>query len=113
MAVVVATCPNQKLNLEMCPCTADCERRGICCECMNYHMQSTQWPKTACMRGTPRPASTLELPLAIPVDCPNHERNKQTCACTYEECERRAFCCVCVRNHWKADGSSATACMRD
>jgi hypothetical protein len=113
MAASAVTCTNYELNLKMCPCTSDCERRGICCECMNYHMHSTQWPRSACMRGTPRPASTLDLPLAIPADCANRARNLEMCRCTYDTCERNGYCCACVRNHWKEDASSATACMRD
>ncbi|MBM3473209.1 MAG: hypothetical protein FJX75_08085 [Armatimonadetes bacterium] len=113
MAATATTCTNYELNLKMCPCTSDCERRGICCECMNFHMHSTQWPRSACMRGTPRPASTLDFPLAIPADCASHPRNLEMCPCTYDTCERRGFCCACVRNHWKEDASSATACMRD
>jgi hypothetical protein len=31
-------CPNRKLNAEKCPCdVADCPRRGICCECIEFH----------------------------------------------------------------------------
>ena len=107
-------CPNLELNLTMCPCTElSCSRRGICCDCMRFHMQSVEWPRTACMRGTKRPPETLSLPLAVPENCPNYKINLEACPCTYEECERRGKCCACVRNHWKADASSATACMRD
>jgi hypothetical protein len=65
------------------------------------------------MRGVLRPAATVDLPLAVPTACQNRERNLEMCPCQYDTCERHAFCCACVRNHWKADGSSSTACMRD
>jgi hypothetical protein len=113
MATVAVDCPNYELNLKMCPCTAeDCVRRGICCDCIAYHRASVQWPRTACMGGTPRPADTLDFPQAIPDNCPNSARNQQACVCTADNCGRHAVCCACVRNHWKADGSSATSCMR-
>jgi hypothetical protein len=112
MPTMPSDCMNYELNLSMCPCTADCERRGICCDCMDFHMHSTEWPRTACMRGTPRPVDTLALPLAVPEGCRNRERNDAMCPCTKATCERRAYCCACVRNHWKADASGATACMR-
>lgn len=108
-----ADCPNHEKNLAMCPCTSlDCERRGICCECLLYHSKSEQWPLTACMR-TPRTESTLELTMVTDPKCGNYERNKEVCPCTSETCERQGTCCDCVRNHWKADGSGQTACMRD
>lgn len=112
MATAPSDCVNYELNLRMCPCVSECERRGICCECIAYHMRSTQWPRTACMRGVPRPAATLDLPIAVPEACTNHSRNVEMCVCTYDTCDRHGFCCACVRNHWKADASSATACMR-
>ena len=107
-------CPSFELNQQLCPCAElSCARHGVCCECMRYHMSSTQWPKTACMRGNARPQATMSLPMAVPEKCPNRETNVAACRCTYTECERHAFCCVCVRNHWKPDASSTTACMRD
>ncbi len=36
-------------NMETCVCTAeDCERRGICCECMKHHFAGESLP--SCMR---------------------------------------------------------------
>jgi len=35
-------------NKENCACTADCERRGICCECLRAHLPKKSLPK--CMR---------------------------------------------------------------
>jgi hypothetical protein len=36
---------NQEQNLEKCNCTYDpCERKGICCECISYHLRSRQLP---------------------------------------------------------------------
>ncbi len=113
MAATV-NCPNYELNEQMCPCTEkSCPQHGICCDCMRYHRNSEQWPKTACMRGTKRPESTMSLPIAIPTACPNREINVESCPCTNTECSQHAFCCSCVRAHWKPDGSSRTKCMRD
>jgi hypothetical protein len=35
----------QKANLKDCTCTYEgCERRGICCECIQYHIARRQLP---------------------------------------------------------------------
>lgn len=35
----------QASNLERCNCTyAGCHRKGICCECLQYHLQSRELP---------------------------------------------------------------------
>ena len=35
-------------NLESCPCTYEpCSRKGICCECISYHLASNQLPACA------------------------------------------------------------------
>ncbi len=32
-------------NLERCGCTyASCSRKGMCCECVKYHLQSRELP---------------------------------------------------------------------
>ncbi len=32
-------------NLELCTCTYEsCDRRGVCCECLQYHLRSGQLP---------------------------------------------------------------------
>jgi len=32
-------------NLKICPCTyPDCPRKGICCECINYHQGKGELP---------------------------------------------------------------------
>ena len=37
-------CQLQK-NKEKCPCTYDgCPRKGICCECIDHHLQKKQLP---------------------------------------------------------------------
>lgn len=110
--IQAADCPNYEINKQMCPCTeTDCERHGICCECVAYHRKSTQWPLTACMR-TNRLESTLSLAMATDPKCDNYERNKENCPCTNEACDRLGTCCDCIRNHWKADGSGQPACLR-
>jgi len=36
---------NQEQNLETCACTYDpCERQGLCCKCIFYHLRSRQLP---------------------------------------------------------------------
>jgi hypothetical protein len=35
----------QAKNLRQCPCTYDpCERKGLCCECIRYHLKSRELP---------------------------------------------------------------------
>jgi len=35
----------QERNLKTCPCTYDsCQRKGICCDCITYHLKSRQLP---------------------------------------------------------------------
>ncbi|HUV80921.1 MAG TPA: DUF6485 family protein [Patescibacteria group bacterium] len=35
----------QKENLKNCPCTyAGCPRKGICCECLKYHLADEELP---------------------------------------------------------------------
>ena len=42
-------CPNVKVNLDTCPCTADdCPRHGVCCECIRAHVAGGSLP--ACAR---------------------------------------------------------------
>ena len=36
---------NKEGNLKICNCTGgDCSRKGICCECLSYHLKSKQLP---------------------------------------------------------------------
>jgi hypothetical protein len=36
---------NKTKNLEACTCTYDgCSRKGMCCECISYHLKSRQLP---------------------------------------------------------------------
>ncbi len=38
-------CLNQKKNLNHCNCTYEpCNRKGICCECISYHLSLKQLP---------------------------------------------------------------------
>lgn len=38
------TCKKEK-NLKMCTCSYEpCNRKGICCECVAYHLQKRQLP---------------------------------------------------------------------
>ena len=34
----------QKENLKNCNCTYDCEKKGICCECIKYHRERNELP---------------------------------------------------------------------
>ena len=34
----------QKQNLKKCNCTYDCEKKGICCECVRYHRARKELP---------------------------------------------------------------------
>ena len=38
----------QESNQDQCPCTADCERRGTCCDCLRHHLAGKSLP--TCMR---------------------------------------------------------------
>lgn len=39
---------NIKKNKEMCNCSYEpCSRKGVCCECIQYHLSSSQFP--ACL----------------------------------------------------------------
>jgi len=43
------SCPNKELNEKECPCTdMECERHGICCECIKYHKNCGDKP--ACLK---------------------------------------------------------------
>ena len=41
--------------------------------------------------------------------CPNVERNKKNCPCTYEPCDRKGICCECLAYHRAQD--EKPACM--
>jgi hypothetical protein len=40
----MADCPSQAKNRQKCTCTYDCERRGRCCECVDYHRRMGEIP---------------------------------------------------------------------
>ena len=36
---------NKAQNLQGCPCTYEpCSRKGVCCECISYHLKMRQLP---------------------------------------------------------------------
>lgn len=38
-------CPNKAERSNTCGCTySACERRGVCCDCIEYHLKSKQLP---------------------------------------------------------------------
>jgi hypothetical protein len=43
-------------------------------------------------------------------NCPNQEKNKKDCPCTYEPCSRKGVCCECIAYHRK--NGDKPACMR-
>lgn len=112
MPTTAQECANYEINLQVCPCTAeDCERRGICCECLQAHHGHDSL--TACMKGAKRDPATLSLNEQARSECSlNQERNLEFCLCTYEPCSRKGICCNCVRNHFTTAGDDQTACMR-
>jgi hypothetical protein len=43
-------CANKKKNLEVCNCSySSCSKKGMCCECLQYHLRAKQLP--ACCFG--------------------------------------------------------------
>jgi hypothetical protein len=35
----------KEFNLTFCPCSwPDCPRKGICCECLRYHLEKNELP---------------------------------------------------------------------
>jgi len=42
---MTANCPNDKTNNAFCNCTyTSCDKHGICCECIQYHLRMKQLP---------------------------------------------------------------------
>ncbi|MDD5680047.1 MAG: DUF6485 family protein [Candidatus Omnitrophica bacterium] len=38
-------CANKEANIKNCICTYEpCPRKGICCECIQYHLRSNEIP---------------------------------------------------------------------
>ena len=37
-------CENLKANLEHCNCTYPCDKKGNCCECLQYHLSIKELP---------------------------------------------------------------------
>ena len=48
-------CPNVDKNMADCNCTyAGCSRKGMCCECVRYHLEMDQLPACAFSSETER-----------------------------------------------------------
>ena len=110
MTTTPQACANYEINTQQCPCPSeDCERRGICCECMQFHASKDS--PTTCMRGEERPAETRDLPIGAHTDCANRPRNEEFCPCGETSCARHALCCDCVRFHWGHNMWPKVACM--
>jgi hypothetical protein len=37
-------CTRREQNLKNCNCTYDCEKKGVCCQCLAYHRSSGELP---------------------------------------------------------------------
>jgi len=37
-------CINKEKNLKDCNCTYDCDKKGLCCECIKYHRDRGEFP---------------------------------------------------------------------
>lgn len=103
-------CPNRAVNLQMCPCpNQDCERRGICCECVQAHAAASK--PNACARLPQGNPAALGLVPLVRQCTANLDRNRAFCPCGAVDCVRRGTCCECVRNHY-APGGGHVACLR-
>jgi hypothetical protein len=41
----MTNCPNKSENLKNCNCSyGGCDKKGICCECLRYHLSMRQLP---------------------------------------------------------------------
>ena len=48
----ILECANQVHNQEVCVCgSADCGRRGICCECLRNHWKEDGQGRPSCLQG--------------------------------------------------------------
>jgi len=48
-------CPNIDRNMEFCSCTYEpCSRKGLCCECVQYHIRMRQLPACAFSKAAER-----------------------------------------------------------
>ena len=110
MPTTAEQCPNYEINQQQCPCpNEDCEKQGICCECIAAHREAGN--RTMCMRETPRPAETKDLPIGASPDCINRARNEEFCPCAETSCARHSLCCDCVRFHWGHNQWPKVACV--
>ena len=37
-------CTNRSMNQSKCNCTYSCAKKGVCCECLHYHLSMQQLP---------------------------------------------------------------------
>lgn len=37
-------CINKEKNLKKCNCTYPCDKKGMCCECISYHLARKELP---------------------------------------------------------------------
>jgi len=40
----MADCPNQSRNMTKCNCTYPCDKKGMCCDCIQYHLRMQELP---------------------------------------------------------------------
>ncbi|QBG46166.1 hypothetical protein EGM51_01640 [Verrucomicrobia bacterium S94] len=42
--MMAGICVNRADNLKQCTCTYDCDKKGMCCECVAYHRAKNAIP---------------------------------------------------------------------
>ncbi|MDI6707940.1 MAG: DUF6485 family protein [Candidatus Thermoplasmatota archaeon] len=48
-------CPNREHNRKNCNCTYEpCDKKGICCECIRYHLRRRELPACAFSKESER-----------------------------------------------------------
>ncbi|MBN1900735.1 cytosolic protein [Candidatus Sumerlaeota bacterium] len=40
----MSACANQSANASKCNCTYPCSKKGLCCECLHYHLSMNELP---------------------------------------------------------------------
>ena len=51
----MTTCANESKNLQRCNCTYEpCSRKGMCCECLRYHLNMKELPACCFSREAER-----------------------------------------------------------
>ncbi|MCX7704064.1 MAG: DUF6485 family protein [Planctomycetota bacterium] len=32
-------------------------------------------------------------------ECPNQQENRENCPCTWRDCDKKGYCCECLKSH--------------